>query len=212
MKVSTRSLKSNIFISAYKTAIASGNMNAANFLTMLRMVLSPAIIALILYGGRLPYDLPHNIAAGLMFIIAALTDKADGYFARRNNTITDLGKFLDPLADKVLMLPVMGTLSYLGKLPLWVLILVTLREFSVSLLRVIAVRKGISFPATWSGKVKMFSQVVVVSVIILFPDYAATATAKVLVYIMAAITLYSWIDYGLRGKSEVFQRAQQADK
>ncbi len=186
-------------------------MNAANFLTMLRMVLSPAIVALILYRGRLPYDLPHNVAAGLIFIIAALTDKADGYFARRNNTITDLGKFLDPLADKILMLPVMGTLWHLGELPLWIFTVVALREFSISLLRIVAARKGISFPATWSGKIKMFSQIVAVSVLLFFPDSSSTVVVRIIVYMMAAITIYSWIDYGRRGKSEVFVKVQKSD-
>ncbi len=212
MKVSTRSPRFNIIANAYKSAVASGNINTANFLTFLRMLFSPAIVLLILYGGRLPYDVPHNLAAGLLFILAALTDKADGCFARRNNTITELGKFLDPLADKILMLPVMGTLAYLGKIPLWVFILVTLRELSVSLLRVIAARKGISFPASWSGKIKMFSQVVVVSTIIIFPEYSNSLTVRILVYVMAAITLYSWVDYALRGKLEVFQKTQRAER
>ena len=185
-------------------------LNVANFFTLLRVLLAPVIIILLLYEGRLPYNVSVNVVAGVLFVAAALTDKADGYYARKHNQVTSVGQFLDPLADKLLMLPVMAVLWYIKLLPLWVVIAIFAREIIISVIRVIGARKGISFPASWSGKIKMFSQVIVASVLIFFPKSANNAFVLALVYIMAAITIYSGIDYLVRARSEIFKPAADA--
>jgi CDP-diacylglycerol---glycerol-3-phosphate 3-phosphatidyltransferase len=185
-------------------------LNPANLMTALRVALAPVIIILLLYKGNLPWGISNTLAAGIIFILAALTDKADGYYARKNDAVTKLGEFLDPLADKLLMIPVMITLWYVGYsnhfvlLPLWVLLIVVIRELLISGIRIVGARRGVSFPASWSGKIKMFSQIIVVCVLIFFPGSASTVWVHTLVYLMAAITVYSGIDYVLRARREIF--------
>jgi len=196
-----------------QAAIDGKWLNLANMFTALRVALAPFIILLLLYKGTLPFNVSNTLAAGLIFIIAALTDKADGYYARKNDAVTKLGQFLDPLADKLLMIPVMITLWYIGwnshtvLLPLWVLLVVVAREALISVIRIIGARKGISFPASWSGKIKMFSQIIVVSILIFFPSTASNLTVSILVFLMAAITIYSGIDYVLRARKEIFSES-----
>ena len=134
-------------------------LNPANMMTALRVVLAPPIVALLLYQPILPYKISYTLVAGLLFVLAALTDKADGYYARKNNAVTSLGAFLDPLADKLLMIPVMVSLWYLGRLPLFVLLVVLIREIAISVLRFIGKRRGVTFAASKSGKIKMFSHI-----------------------------------------------------
>ena len=191
-------------VSAARAAISSDWVNLANMFTALRVILVPPIILLLLYRPTLPYNASVDFVAGLVFILAAMTDKADGYFARRNDSVTKVGQFFDPLADKLLMIPVMITLWYTGSFPLWVLLIVVVRELLISAIRVVGARKSISFPASWSGKIKMFSQVVVVSVLIFFPGSATSPVVVTMVYVMAAVTLYSGIDYVARARREIF--------
>lgn len=185
-------------------------LNAANAFTVLRVVLAPFIILLLLYKGDMPWGVSNTLVAGLLFVAAALTDKADGYYARKNDAVTRVGQFLDPLADKLLMLPVMCTLWYIGYtnhtvlLPLWVLLVVFAREALISGIRIVGASKGIAFPATWSGKIKMFSQIIVVSILIFFPSSATELWVRILVFLMGAITVYSGIDYVLRARKEIF--------
>lgn len=186
-------------------------LNPANFLTVLRMVLAPPIIALLVYQ---PGGVSWSAAAGCIFTVAALTDKADGYCARRFNMITRVGQFLDPLADKLLVLPVMIAMAFVSVgavrplLPLWVVLVVIARELLISGIRFYGARKGVSFPASWSGKTKMFFQVVVLGVILFFPSSADDALVRALVFLMAAITIYSGVDYLLRARREIFCRAE----
>jgi CDP-diacylglycerol--glycerol-3-phosphate 3-phosphatidyltransferase len=226
----TLSEKFEAQVSTARALLGGDWVNLANMFTALRVLLVPPIILLLLYEGHLPYNIPTNIVTGLVFIAAALTDKADGYFARKHNTITRVGQFFDPLADKLLMLPVMATLWYVGMyvgvnaeggqialtkpamFPLWVLLLVMAREFLISGIRVIGARRSISFPASWSGKVKMFSQVVVVSVLIFFPGSRNDPVVRTLVFVMAAITAYSGIDYVARARREIFKRPSGANE
>lgn len=186
-------------------------LNPANMLTALRMVLAPPIIALIVYQ---PQSISWSAAAGFVFLFAALTDKADGYYARRFDAVTRLGQFLDPLADKLLVLPVMVAMAFVRAggpdplLPLWVVAVVLARELLISGIRFYGARKGVSFPASWSGKIKMFSQVVVLSVLLFFPSSSNDTFVRVLVFVMAAITVYSGVDYLLRARREIFARLE----
>jgi CDP-diacylglycerol--glycerol-3-phosphate 3-phosphatidyltransferase len=186
-------------------------LNAANLITLLRVLLAPPVILLLLYKPQLPYNVSYNVLAGVIFIVAALTDKVDGYCARKYDTVTKFGQFFDPLADKLLMIPVMATLCYIRVdrvrlLAVWVLIVVLVREVMVTVIRVIGARRGLSFPATWSGKLKMFSQIVAVSVIIIFPASHNDLVVQILVYVMAVVTIYSFIDYLMRARREIFNR------
>lgn len=201
-------------------------LNVPNLFTALRVLLAPPVILLLLFRPKLPYDVSVDILAGVIFIAAALTDKADGYYARKNDQVTRVGQFIDPLADKLLMLPVMITLWYVGmtsevgsvtlnnislikpiSFPLWVLLVVLVRELLISVIRAIGAKRSLSFPASWSGKIKMFSQIVVVSVLIFFPGSGNDFIVRVLVYGMAAITAYSGFDYVMRARREIWGKA-----
>jgi len=199
------SQRSNGTASTVKQMFSGPWLNVANMFTALRVLLVVPVIILLVYNQiRLPYNIPVHILTGVIFILAALTDKADGYYARKHDVVTRLGQFLDPLADKLLMIPVMITLAYLGDLAVWVVVVVVAREVLISGVRVYGARKGIDFPASWSGKIKMFSQIIVVSVLIFFPGSTHTTPVLVLVYLMTAITVYSGIDYLLRARREIF--------
>ncbi len=204
------SQKSSGLAGLAEAAVAGKWFNPANLMTALRVALAPVVIVLLLYRGELPFGVSNTLTAGIVFILAALTDKADGYYARKNDSVTTLGQFLDPLADKLLMIPVMVALWYVGYrnppviLPLWVVIVVVARELLISGIRIVGARKGISFPASWSGKAKMFTQIVVVCVLIFFPGSAASWWARTLVYAMAAVTVFSGADYVFRARREVF--------
>ncbi len=200
-------------VTASDAVLSASWLNPANFLTVLRIVLAPPIIALLVYK---PESISWTAAAGSIFVAAALTDKADGYYARRFNSVTKVGQFLDPLADKLLVLPVMIAMAFVSVgsvqqlLPLWVVLVVIARELLISGIRFYGAKRGISFPASWSGKIKMFSQVVVISVILYFPSSAEDLFVRILVFLMAAITVYSGIDYLFRARREIFGRVEGA--
>ena len=124
-------------------------MNLPNKLTLMRIILTPIFMA-VLYWGFPGAD----YAALAIFIIASLTDLLDGKIARKYNLVTDFGKFADPLADKILVTAAMLWFVEQGRMPAWALLVVLLREFAVSGLRMIASDKGRVIAAGWSGKVK----------------------------------------------------------
>ena len=127
-------------------------MNTANKLTMIRVVLIPVFIVL-LY-------LDLTLAALAIFILASVTDFIDGYVARHYNQITDFGKFMDPLADKLLVVSAMLWFIESGQMPAWAVLIVVAREFAVTGLRLVAVDNGRVIAAGWSGKVKSASTMV----------------------------------------------------
>lgn len=206
--------KSTELATSSRTAVNENWLNLANLLTVLRAVLAVPVVALLIYK---PQGISWSFAAGTIFVLAALTDKADGYYARKYDSVTRVGEFLDPLADKVLMIPIMIALAAIsvggtnGLLPVWVVVVVVTRELLISAIRFVGARRGVSFPASWSGKTKMFSQVVVVSVILYFPSSAGSVAALILVYLMVAITIYSGIDYLFRARREIFGPAGSAE-
>lgn len=178
-------------------------LNLPNMFTLSRVLISPVIVVIIVLT-KPALAFPYNIAAGILFFVAALTDKADGYFARKQNLVSSLGEILDPIADKLLMIPLFIALWYVGLLPLWVVIIICARDLIVSLIRSYSVPRGISFPASWSGKIKMFAQTLVVTIIIFFPGQAHNLWLEIIVYMMAAVTLYSGLIYLIRARKEVF--------
>ena len=167
-------------------------MNTANKLTMLRVLMIPAFL-LVLYLG-----VPGaNYWALAIFVIASLTDTLDGYIARHYNQTTDFGKFMDPLADKCLVTAAMLWFVEIGQMPGWALLVVIIREFGVSGLRMIASDKGRVIAAGWSGKVKTASTMVCV-VLMFLPIPAILNT--VCVWVITLTTLYSGVEYFVKNK------------
>ena len=171
-------------------------MNTANKLTMLRVVLIP--VYLILWH----IDAAWSIYAALaVFVVASLTDFLDGYIARKYDLVTDFGKFMDPLADKMLVLTAMTCFCAMGRFPDWALVIVMAREFAVSGLRLVAVDNGRVIAAGMSGKVKTFATMVCLCLMHLtvlpIPRWALDWTC---VIVIAATTLYSGVEYFVKNR------------
>ena len=167
-------------------------MNTANKLTMLRVLMIPAFL-LVLY-----LDIPFaNYIALAIFIAASLTDWLDGYIARNYNQTTDFGKFMDPLADKCLVIAAMLWFVEIGQMPAWALLIVVVREFAVSGIRMQAANLGRVIAAGWSGKVKTASTMVCICLMLLpIPPVVNTVCVAVIV----ATTLYSGGEYLIQNK------------
>ena len=174
-------------------------MNTANKLTMLRVVMIPAFL-IVLYWG-----FPGSRYVALcIFILASVTDFVDGYIARHYNQITDFGKFMDPLADKCLVTAAMLWFVQEGQMPAWALLIVIVREFGVSGLRMIAADKGRVIAAGWSGKVKTASTMVCICLMLL-PIPPAVNTLCVAVIVVT--TVYSGCEYFWKNR-DVFSEAK----
>jgi CDP-diacylglycerol--glycerol-3-phosphate 3-phosphatidyltransferase len=165
-------------------------MNTANKLTLLRVVMIPAFL-LVLYL-RVPGS---NYWALAIFVVASLTDMLDGYIARHYNQTTDFGKFMDPLADKCLVTAAMLWFVEIGQMPGWALLVVIVREFAVSGLRMVAADKGRVIAAGWSGKVKTASTMVCI-VLMLLPIPAILNSICVAVIVLT--TIYSGVEYFMK--------------
>ena len=167
-------------------------MNLPNKLTILRIVLILPFL-LVLY-----LDVPYaQYIALAIFIIASLTDLLDGKIARKNGLVTDFGKFADPLADKMLVTAAMLWFVEQGLMPGWVLLIVIVREFSVSGLRMVASDKGRVIAAGWSGKVKTASTMVCIVLMFLpIPPVVNTLCVAVIV----ATTIWSGVEYFVKNR------------
>ena len=146
-------------------------MNTPNKLTIIRILLVP--IMLLIYLIKIPGEILgiplFSIILDIIFIIGAITDKLDGYLARKNNQITNFGKFLDPIADKILVISAMLILVEMGRLPAWIPIIIITREFAVSGYRLIAIeQKGNVIAANKWGKLKTVTQMI--AIILAFLD------------------------------------------
>ena len=166
-------------------------MTTATKITMVRVFLLPVFMVLMyLSGGEAGMWMWLSLA---VFIIASLTDFVDGYIARHYNQTTDLGKFLDPLADKLLTIAAMVMFCEWGVFPGWALMLVLTREFAVTGLRLIAVQKGTVIAAGWSGKVKTASTMVGLCAMMALPGI--DILNGVVIGLIVVTTLYSGIEY-----------------
>lgn len=192
-------------------------MNLANKLTIFRIILVPIMVVFAyipingdVYGIAIPMLIMEAI-----FIIASITDKLDGYIARSRNQVTTFGKFLDPLADKILVLSAMVILVEMGKLPAWIPIIVLAREFIVSGFRLIAVEKGgVVIAASVCGKIKTVTQMI--ALISAFVDIGAffsfingglsgvyliiNIVTSVMMLVSTIATIFSGIDYIWKGR------------
>lgn len=162
-------------------------MNTANKLTMLRVIMIPAFL-MVLY-----LNVPGATYWALaIFIIASVTDWLDGYIARNYNQTTDFGKFMDPLADKCLVTAAMLWFVEIGQMPGWALLIVIVREFAISGVRMQAANKGRVIAAGWSGKVKTASTMVCV-VLMFLP--VGNVVNQLCVAVIVVTTVYSGVEY-----------------
>ena len=166
-------------------------MTLASKITMVRVIMIPAYMLTMYLSGGVA-GMWMYISLGI-FILASLTDYVDGYIARHYNQTTDFGKFLDPLADKLLTIASMAMFCEWGVFPAWALMIVLTREFAVTGLRLIAVQKGTVIAAGWSGKVKTASTMVGLCVMMALPQVQVLGWIVMLVIV--ATTLYSGVEY-----------------
>ena len=166
-------------------------MTTATKFTLARVAMIPAYLAAMYLSGGTSGTWMW-VALGI-FILASLTDYIDGQIARRCNQVSDFGKFLDPLADKLLTIAAMAMFCQWDRFPAWALMIVLTREFAVSGLRMVAASKGSVIAAGWSGKVKTASTMVGLCVLMAFPEN--TAVIWTVVVMIALTTVYSGVEY-----------------
>lgn len=172
-------------------------LNAPNAITVVRIAMIPIILAFTYYEGRV-----NSFIAGVLFAITGATDFLDGWMARRTNTVTVVGKFLDPLADKLVVMSILIMLVHLGRVPAWLVILILAREFMVTGLRTMAMGEGIVIAAGQEGKYKTSIQLAAISFLLIHYQYRvdflafevdvdANVVGTWLLYLSVAFSLWS---------------------
>lgn len=175
-------------------------MNLPNKLTVLRVIMIPFFIVALMLEA-IPY---HEWIALFIFVAAAFTDMLDGKIARKHNLVTNFGKFMDPLADKLLVCSALICLVQLNRLPAWMVIVIISREFVISGFRTIAADSGVVIAASYWGKVKTVFQMVATSLLIVdFGRFGIVFNifTQVVLYIAIALTVISMIDYLVKNRS-----------
>ncbi|MFZ5943633.1 MAG: CDP-diacylglycerol--glycerol-3-phosphate 3-phosphatidyltransferase [Bacillota bacterium] len=171
-------------------------MNLPNTLTILRIILVPIFMLVLLV--KIPYG---QLFAALIFIIAASTDGLDGYIARKRKQVTNFGKIMDPLADKLLVSAALISLVQLGKISGWVAVIIIGREFAVTGLRSVAAVEGVVISASKLGKFKTISQIIAI-VAILINEFVikiiGLSLGQYFLYLAVFFTLYSGLDYFIK--------------
>ena len=167
-------------------------MNLPNKLTILRVIMIPFFVLTLLYDGGENQTLRYVAAA--IFIIASLTDMLDGKIARKYNLVTNFGKFMDPLADKLLVCSALICLVELKELPAWMVIVIIRREFIISGFRLVASDNGVVIAASYWGKFKTTFQMIAVVLLILGIPSLSMVTMAV-VWIALVLTVISLVDY-----------------
>ena len=173
-------------------------MNTPNKLTVARMIIVPFLVVFLLtgWGG----DANRYISL-VLFVAASVTDWFDGYLARKNNLVTNFGKFMDPLADKLLVCSAMICMIELNRLPAWFVIIIIGREFIISGFRLIAAENGIVIAANYWGKFKTASQMIMIILLILHFDGIFVALEQIFIWLSLALTVISLITYIWQNKS-----------
>jgi len=168
-------------------------MNLANKITLLRIALVPVVVLFLLVDFTY-----SNFVAAIIFILAASTDTMDGYYARKLNAVTKFGKFVDPLADKLLVIATLIVLVEIGKIPSWVAIVIISREVIITGFRALAASDGVIIAAGFWGKAKTIVQIVAISAVILdniiFRQIGIPFDA-IMVNLAVLVTIYSGYDY-----------------
>ena len=185
-------------------------MNLANRITVARILLVPIIMFFLLIKVKFPhirieeFSITYNqIIAALIFIIAASTDSLDGYIARKRNLVTNLGKLLDPLADKLLVTAVLVSLVEMDKVDAWIVIVIISREWAVTGLRQIALLEGTVMAASKWGKAKTAAQITAIIALLInnFPFTFMHFPFDVIAsWVAAIITVYSGVEYFVKNK------------
>ena len=172
-------------------------MNLPNKLTILRTLMIPVFLFFLLTDCAGDYS---KWIAVVVFILASLTDFLDGHIARKYNLVTNFGKFMDPLADKLLVCSALICFVELDKLPAWMVIIIIAREFIISGFRLVASDNGIVIAASWWGKSKTISQMIMT--ILLIADIPALSVLNtVLIWVALILTVVSLIDYLVKNKN-----------
>jgi len=192
-------------------------LNLANRITLARILLVPVVCVILLvpfHIGSVTFHgqttTANEVLAALVFIAAAATDALDGRIARKRKMITNFGKFLDPLADKLLVSAVLIILVQMQRMPAWVAIVIISREFAVTGLRLIAAGDGVVMAASQWGKWKTTAQMVGIVLLMLnnFPfSVIDVPIAQVMIYVMVIMTVVSAIDYFLKNREMILSRA-----
>jgi CDP-diacylglycerol--glycerol-3-phosphate 3-phosphatidyltransferase len=180
-------------------------MNIPNQITVSRIIMIPIFVVFMLVdfgwgdvtflGATIPVG---HLLGAIIFILAAVTDFIDGYYARKHNLVTNMGKFLDPLADKLLVSAALIILVELGFAPAWIVILIISREFAVTGLRLILADEGEVVAAKQLGKIKMWTQIVAISALLLhnvFFEMFSIPFASIMLYVSLFFTIWSGWDY-----------------
>ncbi|WP_026674216.1 CDP-diacylglycerol--glycerol-3-phosphate 3-phosphatidyltransferase [Alkalihalobacterium bogoriense] len=191
-------------------------MNVPNQITISRIFLIPIFMVFLLVPFQMGniklvgVDIPiEHLIAAIVFIIAAATDWLDGYYARRYQLVTNLGKFLDPLADKLLITAALISLVELQMIAAWIAIVIISREFAVTGIRLVAAADGSVIAASSLGKLKTVFQIIAISALMLhnFPFQAFSIPfASIMVWVATILTIISGIDYFIKNKHILFAK------
>ena len=167
-------------------------MNTPNKLTIARMIIVPFLVIFLLtgWGGE-----ANRYISLTLFVVASVTDWFDGYLARKNNLVTNFGKFMDPLADKLLVCSAMICMIDLKRLPAWFVIIIIAREFIISGFRLIAAENGIVIAANYWGNFKTASQMIMIILLILLFDGIFVILEQIFIWLSLALTIISLITY-----------------
>ena len=167
-------------------------MNTPNKLTIARMIIVPFLVIFLLtgWGGE-----ANRYISLTLFVVASVTDWFDGYLARKNNLVTNFGKFMDPLAEKLLVCSAMICMIDLKRLPAWFVIIIIAREFIISGFRLIAAENGIVIAANYWGKFKTASQMIMNILLILHFDGIFVILEQIFIWLSLALTIISLITY-----------------
>lgn len=172
-------------------------MNLPNKLTIFRVILIPFFV-LCFYLPVIPFN---NVVACVIFCVASITDFLDGYLARRDGLITNFGKFMDPLADKLLVGAALICLIESGQLPAWAVVVIISREFIISGFRLIASDNGVVIAASYWGKFKTVTQMTMVILMLLnFPGAVFPVITRIVMWAAIILTVVSLVDYVLKNK------------
>ncbi len=175
-------------------------MNTPNKLTIARMILVPFFVVFILagWGGE-----SNRYICLAIFVAASITDWLDGYLARKNNLVTNFGKFMDPLADKLLVCSSLICMIELDRLPAWIVIIIIAREFIISGFRLIAAENGVVIAANYWGKFKTVSQMIMIILLILDFGGIFKTLETIFIWLSLALTVISLITYIVQNKKVI---------
>ena len=176
-------------------------MTTANKLTILRVLMIPAFLVVLYWG----FPGSRYVALGI-YIVACLTDLLDGYIARHYHQVSDFGKFMDPLADKCLVMAALCCFVEQGDMLAWILAVVLVREFAVSGMRLVAVEKGRVIAAAWSGKIKTASTMVCICLILFGIPHCLNIVCQIIILVT---TVYSGAEYFIKN-ADVFKESKEA--